>query len=142
MPRDSIVQIGLIRREKFNKRPVFQQDALNKRLCFGNQLPFQLIVEVRVDLLIRLDILDTVQAQPLHCKVGGKTRRSRIRKHALDLGVQHSGLAQLLRRGQLEQFVIGPGIPQEVRQPRREFVVGESNLAGLAVAVCCPRMAR
>ena len=58
MPRHSIVQIGLIRREQFNQRPVFEQDALNERLGLGDQIPFQLVVEARVDLLIRLDSVD------------------------------------------------------------------------------------
>ena len=58
MPRDPVVQIRLIRRQQFNKRPVFQQDALNKRLCFSNQILFQLVVEARVDLLIRLDLFE------------------------------------------------------------------------------------
>ena len=130
VPRHSIIQIGLIRREQLNQRPVFEQDALNERLGLGDQIPFQLVVEVRVDLLIRLDSVDAVQAKPLHGKVGGKARGSRICKHALDLSIQHCGLAQFLRCGQLEQFFVRARIPQEVGQPSREFVFGESNLAG------------
>jgi len=96
VPRHSIIQIGLIRREQLNQRPVFKQDALNERLGLGDQIPFQLVVEARVDLLIGLDSLDTVQAKPFHGKVGGKARGSRICKHALDLSIHYNGLRQFL----------------------------------------------
>ena len=87
-----------------------------------------MVVEARENLLIRLEPVEIVEAEPFHREVCDKTGGPGIGKHSLDLDIQYSGLRQFLGSCQLEQFVIRAGIPDEKRQTRRQFEIRESGL--------------
>src|SRR4030095_2179218 len=83
------------------------------------------VVEVWKDHESGLTVAQLTQEQPLAGEVGDQRLGSRILQHSLHLLLQDKGVFQFSLLGKSEQFVIGNAAPEEERQPRREFDVGD-----------------
>ena len=86
----------------------------------------ELLVVVREQERVRMDLVEVLQPQPLRGEARGERLGARIGEHALALRARASSASEsLFCCGELEQLVVRDAAPEEERQPRREVEVAD-----------------
>ena len=74
---------------------------------------------------IGLEAVQIAGLEPLAAEIFDQRARFRIEQHAMDLRVEHFGIAQAMLAGELEELVIGQAAPQEIGEARGELEIVE-----------------
>src|SRR5262245_57407611 len=72
------------------------------------------------------DLVELRDVEPLERKVVDERLRALVGEHAVDLLSQHTGVAEALRFGKLEQLLIRHAAPEEERHARRELEIAQA----------------
>ena len=128
MPSQAFVQERVVGGEEIHDAAVLQEDAADESFRLGGKITPQLIVESREQHGVGLHGLQAVEIQPLHRKVGDQTGGLGIRQHAPHLFLHRARFGQAARLRESQQFLVGAGVPEEERETRGQFKIGESEL--------------
>ena len=87
----------------------------------------RLLVEVRIEVRIRMDLVDVLQAQPLRREARRRApRRADRRACGAPAARGRRSSTARLRPARGDQLLVGRRAPEEERQPRREVDVGDA----------------
>ena len=99
--------------EQIPHGPVFADDVAEEEVGFAEHRRLELLVEVRVEPHVGIDLVQVLQPQPLRGKARGEDVRAAIAEHPPDLLFEDGGRGQAARFRQLHEFFIGPRSPEE-----------------------------
>jgi hypothetical protein len=126
MQRQALVDEGVVGRQQIQHAAVLVQDAVNEELGLAPERGAQPVVEVGKDHGVRIDVVDSADAQPLERKVGDERSGPGIGQQPADLSFEDRGVAEPAFLGHVEQRVVGYPTGDEEREARREIEVGDS----------------
>ena len=120
MAGQPFVQERVIRVQQIEDAAVLAHDRRKEPPRLFQHRGPQAVVEPGESLRVRREAVQPLQLQPLQGEVLDQRLGFRVLEHAPHLGVRDC--PQLVLLGQLGQFLVRHGAPQEVRQPRGELV--------------------
>jgi hypothetical protein len=123
MTREAFVDERVIGRQEIQDAAVLLDDAREEELRLALEALSQVVVEVRIEIRIRLDGLEIAQVQPLSREILDERGSARIAEHSAHLRLEHARLVQAALLGEIEQRLVGDTAPDKERQPRRELDV-------------------
>ena len=100
----------------------------------------EVVVEVRVEVRIRLDLVDVLQPQPLRGEPRPERLGARIGEHAPGLPLEHDRRRTACPAPAIvDQFLVRRRAPEEERQARRQIEIGDAiggaGLRGFGLAL-------
>ncbi len=116
VPGEAIVDEGVVGGQQIENAPILTNHAVEQQLGLTPERLPKVVVEVRKVVVVRDDILQVAQLQPLTGEVVDQRRRLGIGEHPLHLLVQHGGTAERALRRHLQQRVVRNAAPQEEGQ--------------------------
>ena len=100
---------------------ILAEDRLEEQLALADHARPQIVVEAGELLGIGRDVRQLPGRQPLAREVLDEGGRLRVREHPPHLGIEVASQLSPARQG--KQLVVGHAAPEEVRQPRGQFVL-------------------
>jgi hypothetical protein len=122
MPRQTLVQEGVVGVEQIEQAAVVADDAAEQHLRFALERRAQVVVEVPGFGLKRVEV---AQEQPLSGEVLDQGVGLRIRDHPAHLLLEHGRILQPAGDREIQQFVVGDAAPEEEREPRRQREIAD-----------------
>ena len=114
-------------------------EAVEEQLRLAAHRLGEVLVEVRIEVRIRVDLLDVLQAQPLRGEALASAG-ARIGEHAARLLSRPAGVDSSRRPRGGDELLVGRHAPEEERQPRCEIDVGDAIGAARRASVgACSR---
>src|SRR5262245_43387002 len=126
MPRETFVHEGIVGQQQIENAPVFANDAFEEQLGLATKGLAKIVVKVREQVGVGLNVPQVSQMQPLARKVFDKGCRFWVSQHASHFPLQRSRHLQASCTGGLEQLVIGNAAPEKKRKSRSQLDVGEA----------------
>ncbi len=127
VPGQPLVQEGELAVEELEDAAILPHDGGDEHLGLAPHRRPQVVIEIRKLLAVGRGRLEGADLQPLSGEVLAQGRRARIRQHPLDLRRQHRRVAQRAAVGGGAQRRVRHAGPQEIGQPRRQFVLGQAD---------------
>ncbi len=125
------VEVGVVGGQQVDHVLILAEDAIDEHLQLG-QIDRARVAGIREDVHVRIDLGQLAHSQPLVREVGSQRLGPGIGQHAVNLLLEDARVTQMPRHRDVEQLLIGRAAPQEERQPRGEFEIGD--LVGAAGA--------
>ena len=125
MLRQPFVDEGIAPVDEVEDAPVLADHVLDEQLRLPAHREAEIVLEVGEARAIARDRFERAELQPLPAEVLGQRVRPGIPQHAAHLRRQHHGIAQRARIGGPAQARVRHARPDEVRQARRELVLGD-----------------
>ncbi len=104
-----------------------------KGFRFRDHAVFEAFVVIRIEFFIGLEHADFPQAKPLGGERVGEPSRFWVTDHALELRFEGGPVAQFSFFREAEEFGIGHGIPEQVREAGGDFPVIEVGASGVFI---------
>ena len=125
VPGEPLVDERVVGSEQIEDAAVVANEALDEELGLPQERLAQVLVELRKHQRVRHDAAQIAQVEPLAREVADELRRARIRQHPPRLRFEHRRVGEPALIGQVEQRVVRPARPEEVRQAGRHLEIGQ-----------------
>ena len=138
MTRQALVDERVVGSIEIEDAAILAHEAVEEQFRLAAHRGGEVVVEIRIEVRIGMNLLDVLQSQPLRGESRSERIGPRIGQHAPSLLLKCRA-GQLPLSGQREQLLIGRRAPQEERQARRKIRVGDAicaarpHVAGLAL---------
>ena len=126
MPRQTLVNEGVVGRQKLEHAPVVVQHALEEQLGLSLERHAKRLAEVGKPILVGRQGPHVAEIQPLPGEVLNQRGGPAIGQHPPGLGLKHRRLVQGSRDGHVEELVVRNATPEEERQPRGQFEITDT----------------
>jgi hypothetical protein len=132
MSGEPFVQVSVVSIQKVEDAAILTDKAAHEHPRFLVECGGQRRIELRICLLVRLDVTQTAQSEPLRREVVRQTSGTSVGEHASNRGVPHLFIGQLCSASQIQKIIVGDAAPQEERQPGRQLKWGDGVNASWA----------
>ena len=129
VPREPVVDEGVVGVEQVEDAAVLPHDALEEQLRLAAERLPQPVVEVGEEHLRRPRRLQVAELQPLPDEVVGQGAGAVVGEHPAHLPPQLPGVGHAARRRRVQQLVVGHAAPEEEREARRQLEVADAVVA-------------
>ena len=130
-----LVHERVVGRQQVEHAAVLADEAVEEQLGLALHRLRQRVVVLRIQQVVRDDLVEVLQAQPLRREARRQRLRPRVGQHAPHLLLEAGGRAQRAGWPRLQQLGVRRRAPQEERQARGQIVVGDAvGLRGSRIA--------
>ena len=133
MHREAFVEERVVRGQELDDASIAAQHAVDeeRELLLHEVARIEQAAGLRELASVGDDLVELRNVEPLEREIFDERLGALIGQHAADLLRQHSGLAQAVVFGELEQLRVRQAAPQEEGQPRRELDVAQRDRAAV-----------
>jgi hypothetical protein len=124
--REPLVHERVVRGVELHQAAILAHQVVEEHDRLGTHHVREVVVEVRIEVRIRLHLVDVLQTQPHRRKALAERLGLRILQHAAHLAIEHGRVVEPSLGGDGQQFLVGHRAPQEERETRREVDVRDA----------------